>query len=60
MDGGISSSASPEAGPKPGQSGREIQSLLGALRGLRNGSVEIVVQDSRIIQIARVDVRRLA
>jgi hypothetical protein len=57
--GNIAPTPTPEAHPKTGISEKEIQSLLNALRGLRFGSVEIIVQDSRIIQIERVDVRRL-
>lgn len=38
---------------------REIQAILDALRGLRFGSVEIIVQDSRIVQIDRREKRRL-
>jgi hypothetical protein len=43
----------------PAASSREIQSILNALRGIRSGSVEIFVQDSRIIQIERLEKRRL-
>ncbi len=38
---------------------REIQAILDALRGLRFGSVEIIVQDARIVQIDRREKRRL-
>ncbi|MDB5105909.1 MAG: putative small protein [Fibrobacteres bacterium] len=37
----------------------EIQFILNALRGLRYGSVEIIVQDSRVVQIQRLEKQRL-
>lgn len=37
----------------------EIQEILNALRGLRFGSVEIIVQDSRVVQIQRLEKHRL-
>lgn len=37
----------------------EIQEILNALRGLRYGSVEIIVQDSRVVQIQRLEKHRL-
>lgn len=37
----------------------EIQFILNALKGLRYGSVEIIVQDSRIVQIQRLEKHRL-
>ena len=46
--------------PKSGEGRpREIQAILDALRGLRFGSVEIIVQDARIVQIDRREKRRL-
>ena len=50
-------SQSPAAAPQA--SGRDVQVVLNALRGLRFGSVEIIVQDSRIVQIDRLEKRRL-
>ena len=43
--------------PDPGRN--EIQEILNALRGLRYGSVEIIVQDSRVVQIQRLEKHRL-
>lgn len=37
----------------------EIQQILNILRGLRYGSVEIIVQDSRVVQIQRLEKHRL-
>lgn len=44
----------------PGESAQpEIKAILDALRGLRFGSIEIFVQDARIVQIDRREKRRL-
>jgi hypothetical protein len=53
-----SSTASPSSAASLA-SGRDVQVVLNALRGLRFGSVEIIVQDSRIVQIDRLEKRRL-
>ncbi|HLP42455.1 MAG TPA: YezD family protein [Fibrobacteria bacterium] len=37
----------------------EIQEILNALLGLRYGSVEIIVQDSRVARIQRLEKHRL-
>jgi hypothetical protein len=37
----------------------EIQEIVNALRGLRYGSVEIIVQDGRVVQIQRLEKHRL-
>ncbi len=37
-----------------------VQAILDALRGLRFGSVTVVVQDGVIVQIERVEKKRLA
>jgi hypothetical protein len=45
--------------PIPETGSNEIQFILNALRGLRYGSVEIIVQDSRVVQIQRLEKLRL-
>jgi hypothetical protein len=50
--GSLRNAASQAAGP-------DLKAVLDALRGLRFGSVEIIVQDSRIVQIDRLEKRRL-
>ena len=39
---------------------RALQPILDALRGLRFGSVTVVVQDGVIVQVERIEKRRLA
>jgi hypothetical protein len=40
-------------------SAEEVQQIISALRGLRFGAVNIVVQDGVVIQIDRTEKRRL-
>jgi hypothetical protein len=37
----------------------DIRRITDALKGLRFGSVEVIVQDARIIQIQRLEKKRL-
>jgi hypothetical protein len=46
-------------GVRPLPSDEELREISASLRGLRYGSVNIVVQDGVIIQIDRVEKRRL-
>jgi hypothetical protein len=62
MDMSESNSASPLrpiASKVSNAAGPDLKAVLDALRGLRFGSVEIIVQDSRIVQIDRLEKRRL-
>ncbi len=45
------------AAPEPTESRRDqlAESILEALRGLRFGSVEIVVHEARVVQIVRTE-----
>lgn len=38
---------------------QEVQQILDALRGLRFGSVNVIVQDGVVVQIDRTEKRRL-
>ena len=38
---------------------KEVRHILKALKGLRFGSVEVIVQDARIVQIQRLEKKRL-
>jgi hypothetical protein len=54
--------AAAHAVPSPGRqlpTDEELREISASLRGLRYGSVSIVVQDGVIIQIDRVEKRRL-
>jgi hypothetical protein len=51
-----------ESAPAPSKAVGEAalaESILGALRGLRYGSVEIVVHDARVVQIVRTEKVRI-
>jgi len=37
-----------------------LQTILEALRGLQFGSVTLIVQDGRIVQVERIEKKRLA
>ena len=39
--------------PEPGSSDEILQRIASAISGVRFGSVEVVIQDSRIVQIER-------
>ena len=39
--------------PEPGSSDEILQRIANAISGVRFGSVEVVIQDSRIVQIER-------
>lgn len=39
--------------PQPGQSDEVLNKIASAIRGVRYGAVEIVIQDSRVVQIER-------
>jgi hypothetical protein len=44
----------------PGEPGKnDIRRITDALKGLRFGSVEVIIQDARIIQIQRLEKKRL-
>ena len=47
------------AGARPIDSERVLERIANALKGLRFGSVEVVVQDSRVVQIERKEKFRL-
>lgn len=53
----------PSRAESPGNAGDnprpDLRIILDVLKGLRYGSVEIVVQDSRIVQIERLEKHRL-
>jgi hypothetical protein len=55
------SAHSPKAGQNPYPADRDelVQQILDALRGLRYGAVNIVLQDGVVVQIDRIEKRRV-
>jgi hypothetical protein len=54
-------SADPRApSSPPADDAAPVQAILDALRGLRFGSVTVIVQDGVIVQVERVEKKRLA
>ncbi len=49
----------PAAAQSDDEGAAPVQTILEALRGLRFGSVTVVVQDGVIVQVERVEKRRL-
>jgi hypothetical protein len=39
--------------PEPDQGGEILRRIMSAISGVRFGSVEVVIQDSRVVQIER-------
>ena len=45
---------------RPGEEGRQSdQAILDAVHGIRFGSVEVVIHDSRVVQIVRTEKARI-
>ena len=59
----MSAAAKSGEGPhhsKPGDEGRQSdQAILDAVHGIRFGSVEVVIHDSRVVQIVRTEKARI-
>jgi len=51
--------ATPTSSP-PADGAAPVQAILDALRGLRFGSVTVTVQDGVIVQVERIEKKRLA
>jgi len=46
-------------GPDAAEDAAPLQTILEALRGLRFGSVTVIVQDGVIVQVERIEKKRL-
>ena len=52
-------SPEPQAGSREEEREKEVQQIREALRGLRFGAVNVIVQDGVVVQIDRTEKRRL-
>ena len=53
--------AEPAAGTRPdAHESRMLTEVLRAVRGIRHGCVQIIIQDSRVVQIDRTEKVRLS
>lgn len=43
-----------------GEDTRLVRQILAAIRGIRHGQVQIIIQDSRVVQIDKTEKLRLA